>query len=89
MGFGSADPKGEEVTVAPQSKSSEVAVSHEGESVAAPKFEDAGTFLRGGGTCDGEMQTIGSETSIPKGASEPLKPVFEKGAPGPEGPGVF
>ena len=89
MGVGSKEPQGDEVSVSPQSHSTEVVSTNEGENVPAPSFQDAGDFLRGGGKCDGEMQVIGSENAIPKGSASVIKPSVEKGTPGPNGPGVI
>lgn len=63
--------------------------SNESSATPEPSFKDAGDFLRGGGKVDGEMENIGSITAIPKGTPTPGKPNVEKGAPGPQGPGVI
>ena len=89
MGAGPSMPKGDEKSVAPQSHSTEVVSSNEGEYVKAPVFADAGDFLRGGGKCDGEMENIGTDASIPKGTPSVGKPNLEKGEAGPQGPGVI
>lgn len=88
MGNGK-DIKADITTVAPQSKSSEEVSSNEGKAVPMPDFVDAGNFLRGGGKVDGEMENIGSITSVPKGTPAPGAPSLEKGVPGPQGPGVI
>ena len=70
-------------------KEAEITRSGDSAKVAAPSFADAGDFLRGGGKCDGEMENIGDVGSIPKGTPSPGVPKLEKGAPGPQGPGVI
>jgi len=88
MGNG-RDIKADITTVSPQSKSSEEVSSNEAKPTPAPMFEDAGDFIRGGGKVDGEMENIGTVSSIPKGTSAPGIPGVDKGAPGPQGPGVI
>lgn len=70
-------------------KSTEATSSNDGGSKASADFVDAGTFLRGGGKCDGEMQSIGNPGAVPKGDKAPGAPKLEKGASGPQGPGVI
>jgi hypothetical protein len=70
-------------------KCTEATSSNDGGAKVNADFVDAGTFLKGGGKCDGEMQSIGNAGSIPKGDKAPGKPSLEKGSSGPKGPGVI
>lgn len=74
-------PAHSEKSVASRAKGSKVSRSGDVGSNPAPEFQDAGTFIRGGGKIDDQLDMVPAPgVSLQKGSKSVPRPSLEKGS---------